>query len=227
MSKAEIVAVIVAHADDEVLGCGGTIAKYVAAGVPVHVLILADGVTSREGQADEAELIARQLAAHSANAILGTSSLEIENFPDNRMDSVDLLDIVKRIEAFISRAHPTIVLTHHCGDVNIDHRRTHEAVIVACRSQPLFYVKNLMFCEIPSSTEWMPANAAHSFVPSVFVDISETLQKKLDALEAYAAELRAFPHPRSLEAVRALASWRGATAGVFAAEAFIQGRRII
>ncbi len=227
MNKAEIVAVIMAHADDEVLGCGGTIARYVAAEVPVHVLILADGVTSREDQTGEFDLIARQQAAHSANTILGTTSLEIANFPDNRMDGVDLLDIVKRVEVFISRTRPTIVLTHHCGDVNIDHRRTHEAVITACRSQPLFHVKNLMFCEIPSSTEWMPANAAYSFVPSVFVDISETLQKKLDALEAYAEELRAFPHPRSLEAVGALARWRGATAGVFAAEAFIQGRKII
>jgi N-acetylglucosamine malate deacetylase 1 len=222
--------VIAAHPDDEVLGCGGAIAKHIQQGDKVHVLILAEGVTSRKSERNkddsQAELSALEISAHQANQILGGSSLSMHDFPDNRMDSCELLDIVKFIEQSIEQYQPQIVYTHHNGDVNVDHRCIHQAVVTACRPIPNHPVYTLLFFEIPSSTEWQPPSSAPPFTPNWFVDISETLVLKLKALEAYESEMRSYPHPRSLEAVEYLARWRGATIGVKAAEAFMLGRHI-
>lgn len=224
------VVVVAAHPDDEVLGCGGTLARMVNEGRSVHLLILADGETSRTDDFDapliSAKLAFRQSAAEKAAKILGATSLEVLALPDNRLDSLVLLDVVKQIEAFIQRHKPSTLFTHHAGDLNIDHQVVSRAVVTACRPLPGHSVKELLFFEVPSSTEWRPASSVESFVPNWFVDISTTLPKKLQALEAYESEIRAFPHPRSLKAVNALATWRGATAGVDAAEAFILGRKI-
>ena len=225
------VAVLAAHPDDEVLGCGGTLARLAGEGRPVHILLLADGETSRvSGSAhamDPGRLAARNAAAEVACKVLGCASVELLSLPDNRLDRLELLDVVKDVEAFVQRYQPSTVLTHHSGDVNIDHRVVHEAVITACRPQPGHAVKELLFFEVPSSTEWRPPGSGEPFIPNWFVYISRTLARKLEALQAYEAELRAFPHPRSLKAVEALAQWRGATAGVKAAEAFILGRKLI
>lgn len=225
------VAVIAAHPDDEVLGCGGTLARMANEGRAVHILLLADGETSRPPGMDEslgsAKLAARQTAAEKACKVLGASSLETLALPDNRLDSLVLLDVVKQVEKFIQRHNPSTVFTHHAGDVNIDHQVVHLAVVTACRPLPGNSVKELLFFEVPSSTEWRPASSAEPFIPNWFVDISTTLAKKLQALEVYDSELRAFPHPRSLKAVNALATWRGATVGVEAAEAFVLGRKIV
>lgn len=225
------VVVLAAHPDDEVLGCGGTLARIADEGRPVHILLLADGETSRvSGPAqpmDPGRLAARKAAAEAACKILGCASVELLSLPDNRLDRLELLDVVQYIEAFVQRHRPSTVLTHHSGDVNIDHRVVHEAVIATCRPQPGHAVRELLFFEVPSSTEWRPPGSAESFNPNWFVDISRTLARKLEALQAYEAELRAFPHPRSLKAVDALARWRGATVGAEAAEAFVLGRKII
>ncbi len=231
MRKQETVLVIAAHPDDEVLGCGGTLARMASEGRAVHILLMADGETSRDlgaGQTtDSGRLAARNAAAEKACKILGCASVELLTLPDNRLDGLELLDVVKHIEAFVQRYQPWTVLTHFAGDVNIDHRVVHDAVITACRPQPGHPVKELLFFEVPSSTEWRPSGSAESFNPNWFVDISTTLATKLEALQAYATELRAFPHPRSLKAVDALAQWRGATVGVEAAEAFVLGRKLI
>jgi LmbE family N-acetylglucosaminyl deacetylase len=129
----------------------------------------------------------------AACTILGCSSVEILGLPDNRLDGVELLDVVRHIEDFVQRHRPSLLLTHHCGDVNIDHRVVHDAVISACRPQPGHPVKELLFFEVPSSTEWRPAGSSHAFNPNYFVDISKTLPRKLEALNAYADELRPFP----------------------------------
>jgi N-acetylglucosamine malate deacetylase 1 len=222
--------VIAAHPDDEVLGCGGTIARMVDAGWQVHTLILAEGSTSRDTARDRGAhgtaLSELARCAERAAAILGTASLRLESFPDNRMDGVDLLVVVKCIEAEIARVRPQRVLTHHAGDVNIDHTVIHNAVAAACRPLPGACVRELLYFEVPSSTEWRTPSSAVPFVPSLFVDIGSTLARKLAALGAYAPEMRPFPHPRSLQAVEHLARWRGATAGCEAAEAFVVGRRI-
>ena len=223
MSK---ILVIAPHPNDEVLGCGGSIARWKNEGVSVHVLLMADGEGSRDGT-DLQSIQDRSTAAVFANGVLGTDSLQLLNMPDNRLDGLDLLDVVKLIERYVTQIRPDTILTHHPGDVNIDHRIVHDAVIATCRPQPGFPVRELLFFETPSSTEWRPPTSCEPFVPNYFVDISDTLDKKLDALEAYGDELREFPHPRSIQAVEALARWRGATVGVLAAEAFVLGRSII
>jgi LmbE family N-acetylglucosaminyl deacetylase len=222
--------VVAAHPDDEVLGCGGTIAKHSRQGDKIHVLILAEGATSRDLQRSrksrQSDLSSLAEAAQQANQVLG-ASLSLYDFPDNRMDSCDLLNIIKVVEKAIDEHHPEIVYTHHSGDLNIDHRRIHEAVLTATRPLPSSSVKTLLFFEIPSSTEWQAPTPALNFVPNWFVDISDTLNLKLKALEFYESEIRPWPHPRSLTAVDHLAHWRGAIVGTVAAEAFILGRNII
>ena len=220
--------VLAAHPDDEVLGCGGSIAKLADKGAIVHVAFLADGVLSRPSAqtVQQLELSNRRTAARKACEILGVESVSFADFPDNRMDTVPLLNITQVVEALIVQHQPEMVFTHHVGDVNIDHRRLHESVVTACRPQLDHPTKTLLCFEVPSSTEWQLTGSAPAFAPNWFVDISATLDRKLAALEAYAAELRAWPHPRSLQGVEHLAHWRGATIGVDAAEAFILGRQL-
>lgn len=222
------VLVVAAHPDDEVLGCGGALAKHAANGDDVFVLILGDGVTSRdinESEVDKQTLERRDNAKLAAK-ILGLQKPEYHSYPDNRMDSVDLLDIVKEIEAMIDRVIPEIVYTHHASDVNIDHRIVHDAVVTATRPQPGQCVKKLLFFEVPSSTEWRPAKSLSPFAPDYFVDITEYVEHKLKALSCYENEMRDYPHPRSVDACLHLIKWRGATVGVEAAEAFEVGRII-
>ncbi|NWG87656.1 MAG: PIG-L family deacetylase [Hydrogenophilaceae bacterium] len=223
------VLVVAAHPDDEVLGCGGTIARHSDQGDEVAIVILAEGATSRASQRDRtamsADLDRLGSAAQRAGAILG-ASVTLHDFPDNRMDSVDLLDVVKRIEAVIETFRPDTVYTHHAGDVNIDHRIVHQAVVTACRPMPGQCVRTLLFFEVASSTEWQPPGTAPAFQPNWFVPIETTLGRKIQALQAYAEEMRAFPHARSVEAVEHLARWRGAGVGAAAAEAFMLGRRL-
>ena len=232
MKKNNDVLIIAAHPDDEVLGCGGTMVKHMQNGDDVHVLILAEGMTSRDatrnrdGRLDD--LITLADTAKKANDIIGGTSLHLHDFSDNRMDSLDLLDVVKVVEGFIEKYQPSIVYTHHRGDVNIDHTVIHDAVIAATRPQPGHCVKTLLFFETASSTEWRPAQSLTAFNPNWFVDITgDALQKKLQALEAYTTEMRAFPHPRSVKALDYLAKWRGASIGCEAAEGFMLGRQII
>ncbi len=223
--------VVAAHPDDEILGCGATIAKHVQHGDEVHVVILAEGVTSREAvrsrETHQEELSQLAQAAHRANTVLGVHSLTLHDFPDNRMDSLDRLDIIKAVEAYVHQIKPDIVYTHHVGDVNIDHRRIHEAIVTACRPVPEHAVKTLLLFEVASSTEWQPPASAPAFSPNWFVDVSVTLEQKLKALAEYESEMRPWPHARSMKALEHLARWRGATIGVEAAEAFMLGRKIL
>lgn len=224
MSATEIVLVCAAHPDDEILGCGATMARHVAAGDEVHVVILVRGVTSRGESVEPPD---SEAAARAAGAVIGVRSVRTHDFPDNRMDSVDRLSIAKAIEGEVARVRPTIVYTHFGGDMNVDHGRVHDAVAIACRPTPGHSVRSLLFFEVPSSTEWRPPGSVPAFAPNWFVDVSATLAKKLEALGGpYAAEMRPFPHARSLEAVEHLARWRGASVGVAAAEAFVCGRHV-
>lgn len=225
-SRKRRVAVVVAHPDDEVLGCGGTIRRHVMAGDEVAIFILADGETSRDSYAGSAAIGARRKAAQDAAAILGVPHIVTGSLPDNRMDSLPLLDIVKTIEQHIRDFAPDTVYTHHIGDLNVDHQCVHKAVVTACRPQAGHPVRRLLFCEIPSSTEWQVPGSGATFAPNWFVDIGGTLDVKLRALAPYDGEMRPWPHPRSYEGVKHLAAWRGAIIGRPAAEAFIIGRGI-
>ena len=164
------VIVVAAHPDDEVLGCGGTIARLARSGRSIHVLLMADGESARSKNVERTSktlLAARNDNAVRAGKILGVASVEQLAMPDNRMDKLDLLDVVKSIEEFINRHHPHTLFTHHSGDVNIDHRIVHDAVIAACRPQPGHSVRELLFFETQSSTEWRPPGSAPMFNPEL------------------------------------------------------------
>jgi N-acetylglucosamine malate deacetylase 1 len=225
LAEPEVILVVAAHPDDEALGCGASVARWTQLGASASVLFLADGVFARgvDGGKD-AELLRRRNAAQRAGEILGFSDVSFLEFPDNRLDTVPLLALVQAVESAVDQLRPDTVLTHHVGDVNIDHRRLHHAVVTACRPQPGRTVRRLLFFEVASSTEWQPPGSAPSFQPNWFVDVGDTLEAKLAALECYEEEMREWPHSRSTEALRALALWRGATAGFEAAEAFMLGR---
>lgn len=224
--------VMAAHPDDEILGCGGTMARHVQQGDTVNVVILAEGWTSRDiernrdNRAVELSELARN--ARKANDILEVHTLDLESFPDNRMDSLARLDVVKVVERYIERYTPSVIYTHHAGDVNVDHRRIHDAVVTACRPMPGHQeITQLLFFEVASSTEWQIPGSKSPFLPNYFVNISDTLITKCKALDAYRSEMREWPHARSVTALEHLAHWRGATIGVNAAEAFMLGRQLV
>lgn len=212
------VLVVAAHTDDEALGCGGTIARHVAAGDVVHAVFLADGVTSRVGT-NKSEFERREAAAKVAQQLLGIRSIDYLGLADNRLDAAALLDIVQPLEAVIQSRRPDIVYTHHSGDLNVDHRVAHKAVLTACRPLPDSTVREIYAFEVMSSTEWAGPGAV-PFIPTLHIDISEFLSVKLAALAAYELEMRAPPHSRNFAHVEHLARHRGHSVGVDAAEAF-------
>lgn len=222
--------VVAAHPDDEVLGCGGTITKHVAAGDRVHVLILGEGATARDESRDVSaranEIQSLQKAAAAAARELGAEPPRFAGLPDNRLDGVDLLDVVKVVEVAVGELRPVVVYTHHVGDLNVDHRIAHQAVVTACRPLPESCVRAVYAFETVSSTEWAYSRD-HAFHAARFVEITDQLETKKQALSCYASEMRAFPHARSIENIEALARLRGASVGVGAAEAFVVVREII
>jgi LmbE family N-acetylglucosaminyl deacetylase len=212
------VLVVAAHPDDEALGCGATIAKHIEQGDSVHLLFMTDGVASRIGSKNNAE--ERLTAAQDAAQILGVNSFTSFNFPDNKMDSIPLLDVVKKIEDKITQLQPEVIYTHHIGDLNIDHQITHKAVITACRPQPDFCVKEIYAFEVLSSTEWQTPGF-ESFNPNMFVNITDFIDLKKQVLEVYSVEMHQQPHSRSVDNALRLNALRGNSVGVDYAEAFI------
>lgn len=210
--------VVAAHPDDEALGCGGTIAKHTAAGDRVEIVFIADGVSSRGHPIDSRHKDRRREAANQSSEILGARQPRYLEFPDNALDAVPLLEIIQAIERIVSKVAPEIIYTHHGGDLNIDHRRAFQAVLTACRPLPGHSVQTIYSFEVLSSSEWGDVAISIPFEPNCFIDITKELGVKLEALKIYSEELRSFPHPRSLEAVRALAKLRGAASGLQAAE---------
>ena len=212
--------VIVAHPDDEILGCGGTIAKHISEGDAVNILIMSDGVTSRKNHENEIkiEILRRKQSALRATQLLKCNEPSFFNFPDNSFDSVPMLNVVQSIESILLKVKPDIVYTHFAGDLNIDHAITNRAVITACRPQPGSYVKRIFSFEVMSSTDWHQKSIINPFSPNYFVDITDYLMLKIEALRAYEQEMRDYPHSRSYAAIRALAEYRGASVGISAAE---------
>ncbi len=228
--KAASVLVIASHPDDEVLGCGGTIARLAADGSAVEILILGEGATSRcdqRSQADIHEVERLELDSTRAAALLGARHVHHMRFPDNQLDQVPLLEIVKSIEGRVHEIRPQVVFTQHGGDLNIDHAITFRATLIATRPLLGRGVHALLAYQVPSSTEWAFSKFSPPFHPNYFVDISSTLSLKIRALDEYRTEARSFPHPRSPEALHALATTWGSTVGLSAAEAFEQVWRIM
>lgn len=224
-SMSDRILVVAAHPDDEVLGCGGTMARHVQNGDQVRVIFVADGVTSRLG-VDAQELHRRQQATRAACDLIGVQQFQFLGFPDNRLDQVPLLDVVQRLEHAMEAWAPTKVYTHHHGDLNVDHRVTHQAVMTACRPLPGSVIRQILAFEVMSSTEWASPGLS-PFAPNVYVDISSQLELKISALEAYGDEMRQPPHSRSVAHLRQLAHHRGNCVGFDAAEAFMLIRMVV
>lgn len=215
--------IVVAHPDDEVLGCGATAARHAIEGDEVDFLILGEGVTSRSRtheDADSAALERLHEATRKAIALLGGRSVVLSGLADNRFDTVPLLDIVQIVEERIRSLCPDVVYTHHGSDLNVDHRLTFQAVLTATRPVGDHRVREVYSFETPSSTEWGFHRFDPVFRPNRFVDVAATFERKLEAMRAYASEMRPFPHPRSAEALRSIAVRWGSVAGCPAAEAF-------
>lgn len=213
--------IVVAHPDDEILGCGGFLAKY-SNKIKFQVLFMAEGSSCRFDSEDSIEAKAainqREKYARQALSKFKPADIKFTNLPCGRLDQVPIIKLNKIIEQQISDFLPTTIFTHSEHDTNSDHRRVAEAVLMATRPGALNYVKNLFSIEIPSSTEW---NFSNPFTPNYFIGLSEEeLKKKIEALLIYASEIRGYPFPRSKEGLKAFAKYRGVQSGNAYAESF-------
>jgi N-acetylglucosamine malate deacetylase 1 len=213
------VLVVVAHPDDEVLGCGGTLAHFGLRGDNVHTLIVADGETGYLHRDAEAVAERRQMAIKAA-ACLNLRPPMFLDLADQRLDAISLIDLIQSIEKVAAEIDPEVVLTHDRTDLNRDHRVVFEATATAIRPLPGRHCRRFLTFETPGSTEYGGMHLGEIFLPNVFVDISEVIERKIAALNCYAREIRSPPHPRSLERIEALARWRGAWCGRELVEAF-------
>lgn len=224
--------VVAAHPDDELLGLGATMHKLIRTrGVQTRVIILGEGITSRSDTRDTEQwkevLEKHHRNVETAQRLIGYHSVQAYDFSDNRFDSHALLDIVKVVEHEKEQFRPDIIFTHHGGDLNIDHQLTFQAVMTATRPMEYEQVKAVFTFETPSASEWQATCDPRHFMPNLYMEISETdLKAKCDAMAAYEFESRAFPHPRSAEALRILARSRGYIVGKRLAEAFQMVRMI-
>ncbi|MCI8565618.1 MAG: PIG-L family deacetylase [Lachnospiraceae bacterium] len=223
------VLVFAAHPDDELLGVGGTVCRLAREGICVRAVILAEGLTSRgdkRSDIDPSELEDLQKDACAAAREVGYASIDFCGLPDNRMDEVDLLDIIKIVSSYIEKYEPDTIFTHHHGDLNIDHQRTCEAVLTACRPVGNYKVERIYAFETPSSTEWN-FRYEEPFRPNVFFDVTDTLEAKIRGMACYRTESTVSPHPRSPKMLRALGQYRGASVGFEMAEGFELLRELV
>jgi len=215
------VLVCIAHEDDEVLGLGGSIARHVAEGDKVLCMAFTTGLRSRDGTTAD-DVLRRHGHATDAARTLGFTWYARRDMPDNAMDTVPLLDVVKHVEEAIDTLQPELVYTHHGGDLNIDHAVVYRAVMTATRPLPEQIVREVRLMEVPSSTEF----SLIPFVPNLWVELTGIqLHAKLEALDCYADEIRDDSHPRSAGCVGNLAIRRGYESGHHLAEAFNVVRR--
>lgn len=216
--------VIAPHPDDEVLGCGGAIARHSDCGDDVHIAVVTRADPELYPDDDEAAFRQEVDAAHRT---LGVASTTYLDFPAPRLDTIPGHRLADSLSQVIRRLQPHTVYLPHYGDLHADHQQVYQAALVAARPINGCSVRQLLCYETLSETEWSPPRADSLFIPTVFVDIEHHLATKLKAMACYHTELKAFPHPRSLEALDALAKLRGATAGLAAAEAFAVVRQIL
>jgi LmbE family N-acetylglucosaminyl deacetylase len=215
--------IIAAHPDDEVLGCGGSIIK-LKKNCTINTIFMTNGISSRNNS-NKKKIIERRNQAINLFKYLNISKPIFLNFPDNQMDKIPLLKIVKKIEKYLKFYKPDAVFTHYENCLNIDHKKTFEAVITACRPLKNISVKKILSFEIPSSTDWN-LNKNKTFVPNYFIDISKEINEKLKAVKFYKSELKKYPHSRSLKSIKSLAAFRGTNSGVKFAEGFYLNRYV-
>ena len=218
--------VISAHPDDEVLGCSGYICKQNSLGNKVFVLYLSEGVSSRFVDSTmtkelKKEINKRKTMAINASKVLKFQIIDFFDLPNLRMENMYLLDLVKKIMSVIQKIRPSVVLTHHPGDLNTDHKVAFEASFTALRPFSYdFKIEKLLTYEVPSSTNWSNSKIGPLFRPNFYLDISKFLDAKKKAFEIYKYEMRKFPHPRSWKSISAHHLNRGGEVGLDFAEAF-------
>ena len=208
--------IVVAHPDDEVLGMGASITKFVNQNCKVFIAFLSDGVTSRNNQRESAQ--ERKLSAQNCAEFLKVEKVFWGNFPDNQFDSDVQLEINRFVERLVQITNPAYIFTHHINDLNIDHRKTAEACLVACRPKAKSEVKGLFSFEVVSSTNWNFFGL--NFKPNLYLDVTQYINNKMEALKFYNIEMDEYPNARSYDAVYALSQYRGTTVGFQFAEAF-------
>lgn len=217
------VLVIAPHPDDEVLGCGGVIARHADEGDEVHVLVVSRGIPEifppREIEHTRDEL-------REAHRVLGVSGALFLDFPAPRLDTIPTHELADAISRVIEAIKPVVVHLPHGGDIHADHRAVYLAGLVAARPINGCSVKSVLCYETLSETEWATPRGDAAFTPTVFVDITYYLEAKVRALSCMGSQMKPPPHPRSLDVVEALARFRGGTAGLPAAEAFMLVREI-
>jgi LmbE family N-acetylglucosaminyl deacetylase len=212
--------VVVAHPDDEILGAGATIHKLIEKGHNVAVVTMSNHAVARANISDTLSFDQTK-----ALKIVGITKTYEANFPNIKMNTVAHLDLVKFVEGCIEDFNADVIITHHPSDTNNDHVQTSYAVQAASRlfqrKEGVTALKELLYMEVPSSTEWSFDSSSNRFTPNYFVEIGqEGIDIKLKALRAYKGVMRPYPHPRSVEAIEALAVYRGVQAGCNYAEAF-------
>lgn len=226
IQKGDKVLIIAAHPDDEVLGCGGTISKAIkkyGTDISVSALVLSEGLMGRSSKSvrfEQKDFVEFNEDALNADRTIGIQNSYFEHLPNNRLDSMDLLDVIKIIEKYVAELKPNVLFTHHNGDINIAHRIAYQAALTACRPLEGCPVKRFYSFEIPSSTEWAFPTYKSAFSPTVFSEIGDAIETKIKAMQCYRTERRKFPHPRSPEILRTIAQRWGSVANMDYAEAF-------
>jgi len=218
------VLVISAHPDDEVIGAGGTIARHVDHGDEVYWCVVTQGYDPPWSE----EYLARaRQQVYDVKRVLGIEGVFFCGFPTVKLNTVPYIEVSAALENIVSQVQPEIVYTTPRDDINKDHRIVYECTLVATRPLPGSSIRRLLSYELGPSSRQGLVSGGCSFVPNVFVDISEYIDKKLEAMSYYKTELREYPHPRSLEGLRLIAEERGLSVGLKAAEAFNLVREVV
>ena len=219
------VLVVVAHSDDETFGMGGTLKKHANNKDDVFVVSMTDGVSSRNKQSKKI-ISERKKSSLNAGKILGFKWKNCFDFPDNALDSIPMINLIKSLEEVKDSVSPNIVYTHSSKDLNIDHRIISQAVQTVFRPQPNEICREIRLFEVPSATDFGNESLTGSFLPNLFLDITKTWKEKKLASLAYKKELKDYPHSRSLKGLENLAKIRGNQVGLEMAEAFEIIRKI-
>ncbi|WP_375194592.1 PIG-L deacetylase family protein [Sphingobium sp.] len=221
--NARRIAVVAPHPDDEILGCGGTMARAAAAGAEVHVVIVTRGQPPLF-----AEELVRQVHEESARAhdLIGVTSTQFLDFPAAGLDQIKRSDLNHALSAALSRIEPDVLLIPFIGDIHMDHQIVFNAALVHARPRGSGGPASVLAYETLSETNWLAPGITPAFNPNLFVDISDTIERKIAAFQAFRSQVKARPDERSIDAIRALATLRGATAYRCAAEAFVLIRQI-
>jgi len=214
------VLVLAPHPDDEILGCGGTIARHVDSGDVVTVAIMTDASKGAPELYSRESVDALRIEVRVALKTLGVHTVRFFDFPAPRLTTHPGYLIAAALSELVKDVRPEVMYVPHHGDLHTDHGVIHNAALVAGRPFPGGPVRAIYAYEALSETEWAPPQAGIVFVPNHFVDVSDQLSRKIDAMRSYESQLHSFPHPRSAEAIEALARYRGSSVGFVAAEAF-------